>query len=115
MVGTYEVQIEAFGKTDPDLMSVSAGSADTVLLTFVSSFGKVRSSVIGSTGLSLPRQKVKVPFPTGAADAQVTGGGSISAAGEVDVTLVVRVSGFTAPDGGAGMDSEPYYITGTRQ
>ena len=113
VLGTYDVDVAANGKTDHTIMTISQGSNQNVLLNFTMGISTVRCQMIGSSQLMLPRQALRVAHGSGLAEGQATGGGTISAAGEVDLTVNLNTAGFGSDAGAsAGVD---YKFTGMRQ
>jgi hypothetical protein len=113
MVGTYDVMIAGKGKTDPDTINVTVGSGGTALLNFVYiGFSQIRAGVSGSTGLSIPRQVVKVGHSTGTVEGPASGMGMIAADGTVNIALDVSIPGMSGADAGA---SVTYTVTGSRR
>src|SRR4051812_35003940 len=76
VLGTYDVDVEAMGKTDHTIMTISQGSNQNVLLNFTMGISTVRCQMIGATMLVLPRQTLHVAHASGVADGQATGGGT---------------------------------------
>ena len=113
VLGTYDVDVTANGKTDHTIMTVSQGSNLNVLLNFTMGISTVRCQMIGSTQLTLPRQTLHVAHASGVADGQATGGGTISAAGAVDLTINLTTAGFGGDAGASG--GVEYKFTGARQ
>lgn len=113
LLGTYDVDVTANGKTDKTVMTVSLGSSQNVLLNFTMGISTVRCQVMGSTQLTLPRQTIKVAHASGVAEGQATGGGTITADGAVDLKISLSTVGF-ATDAGANGAVE-YVFTGQRQ
>ena len=115
MVGTYDVDVQSAGRADPDIMSVTEGSVENVLLTFVSGgFSEIRCTVVGSTGIRLVRQKIDFTDATGKVSDLASGAGTINANGEVDIAIYrTALSPSQATDGGSGVIT--YRIIGLRQ
>lgn len=113
LLGTYDVDVTANGKTDHTIMTVSLGSGQNVILNFTMGISTVRCQVMGSTQLTLPRQTIKVAHASGVAEGQATGGGTISADGAVDLTISLSTVGFATDAGANG--AVDYVFTGQRQ
>jgi hypothetical protein len=113
--GTYTVMIASMGKSDPDVMSVTPGTNDQLLLTFVAGVttdvgainaNGLRADLKGSSKVSLAAQPVHIDHSTGSVTGTVTGDGTLNGDGTCDVTLH-----FT-PDSGVG--EQDYEITGSK-
>ena len=105
--------MEANGKTDHTIMTITAGSNQNVLLSFTMGISIVRCQMIGATQLMLPRQTIRVQHASGIAEGTATGMGTITAEGAVDLTIHLSTVGF-ATDAGANGAVE-YHFTGQRQ
>jgi hypothetical protein len=116
LVGMYKITIEANNKKDDDTMNVALGSNHGVLLDFVYGISQVRCGVVGSTGLTIPRQILHVSHSTGVMDGTAAGMGTIAADGTVNITLDLATAGVDPPDGSAGDGGTAvtYTIEGTR-
>lgn len=114
-LGTYQVTIDANGKTDMDEMFVSLGSNQNVLLTFVYGISEVRGTLAGTQKLSIPRQTVTLDHAIGPGPGIATGEGTVGTS--VDITLHVNTTNFGPADGGSGLGGAgvvDYHITGTK-
>ena len=116
--GTYDVTIEAGGKTDPDVMYVSVGTNGTVLLNFLHSFSQLRGIIAMGGAVTLLSQAVQVEHATGKLDGAGGGTGTFSADGMVSLKVDVSSSG-TSDAGVVAGDGGPlrvtYTITGTKR
>ncbi len=111
--GSYTVMIASMGKSDPDVMTVSPGTDNKVLLTFAAGIttdvGAVNANGLRSD-FSLPKvtlsaQPAHIDHSTGSLSGMVTGQGVLNADGICDITL------HFASGGGLLQD---YEITGTK-
>lgn len=119
-LGTYDVQIERDGLVDDNIMTVTLGSKDNVLLNFEFGVSQVRCKVHGDTDLLLPRQTLHVSHSTGVADGVATGMGALDMDGNFDLTIdLISFAPGISLDAGfdtdGGLPSVPYHITGTRR
>jgi hypothetical protein len=113
VLGTYDVQVEANGKTDAGIvMTALIGSNNTVVLEFTAGISSIRCSIAGSTMLTLPRQTIDVDHASGPASGTATGGGTISADGTVDIGIDLVTAGY-GTDAGSGAPVH-YHITGKK-
>jgi hypothetical protein len=116
LLGTYSVMISSMGKSDPDVMSVSPGTDDKLLLTFVAGVttdvgavdaNGLRAALSGSSKVSLASQPVHIDHSTGSVSGLVTGDGTINGDGTCDVTLH-----FTTDTGTGGV--QDYVVSGMK-
>jgi hypothetical protein len=116
LLGTYSVMISSMGKSDPDVMTVSPGTDDKLLLTFVAGVttdvgaidaNGLRADLKSSSQVSLGSQPVHIDHSTGSVSGTVTGEGMINGDGTCDVTLH-----FTTDAMAGGV--QDYVISGTR-
>jgi hypothetical protein len=113
--GTYEVMIEANGRSDRTRMFALPGSDGALLLNFTFGISELRCQLAEQGRLTLATQPVRVQHSTGTMDGVASGEGTISAEGAVDLTLQVEVAGTDGgmpTDGGSGGLS--LRITGNR-
>jgi hypothetical protein len=112
--GTYSVMISAMGKSDPDIMTVSPGTDQKLLFTFVAGIttdvgavnaNGLRADLSGSK-VSMVSQPVHIDHSTGSVTGTVTGEGTLNGDGTADVTLH-----FT-PEGGTVV--QDYTISGMK-
>lgn len=115
LLGSYSVMITSMGKTDPDLMTVSPGMDDKLLLTFAAgvttdvgavNMNGLRADLTDSSKLSLASQPVHIDHSTGSVSGTVTGDGVLNGDGTCDVVLH-----FTGDGSGTPQD---YEITGSK-
>lgn len=113
--GTYDVMIEANGLADRTRMFASPGASGTVLLDFTFGISQLRCRITSPEGLALDSQSARVQHSTGTMDGVVSGEGTISTEGAVDLTLEVETGGA---DGGVPADggsaSRTLRVTGSR-
>jgi hypothetical protein len=114
--GTYEVMIEANGRSDRTRMFASPGSSGAVLLDFTFGISQLRCRIAPPEGLAIDTQPVRVQHSTGTMDGVASGEGTISAEGAVDLTLQVETAGADGgtPADGGGSASLNLRITGSR-
>ncbi len=117
LLGTYGVMISSMGKSDPDVMTVSPGTNDKLLLTFVAGVttdvgavdaNGLRADLKSSSTVSLVSQPVHIDHSTGSVSGTVTGEGTLSGDGSCDVTLHFTTDAMT----GAVQD---YEISGMKE
>src|SRR5579884_1480158 len=85
LLGSYGVMISSMGKTDPDVMTVTPGSDDKLLLTFAAGVttdpGAVNADGLrasyGASKLTLESQPVHIDHSTGSVTGTVTGDGTL--------------------------------------
>ncbi len=115
LLGSYSVMISSMGKSDPDVMTVSPGMDDKLLLTFAAGIttdvgavnaNGLRADFKDSSKLALQMQPVHIDHSTGSQSGNVTGDGTLQGDGTATVTLH-----FTA----AGGVMQDYEISGTKQ
>jgi hypothetical protein len=116
LLGSYSVMISSMGKSDPDVMTVSPGTEDKLLLTFAAGIttdvgavnaNGLRADLKSSSMVSLDPQPAHIDHSTGSISGMVTGMGSLSADGSCDVTLH-----FVSDDMATMQD---YEIAGTKE
>ncbi|MGZ3427341.1 MAG: hypothetical protein ACXVCV_11865 [Polyangia bacterium] len=116
LLGTYSVMISSMGKSDPDVMTVSPGTDDKLLFTFVAGVttdvgavdaNGLRADLKNSSQISLDAQPVHIDHSTGSVSGNVTGEGTLSGDGTCDVTLH-----FTTDAGTGGV--QDYVISGMK-
>jgi hypothetical protein len=117
LLGTYGVMISSMGKSDPDLMTVSPGTNDKLLLTFVAGVttdvgavdaNGLRADLTDSSKVSLASQPVHIDHSTGSVSGNATGEGTINSDGSCDVTLHFTTDAMT---GGV----QDYVISGMKE
>lgn len=121
LLGGYQVNISSAGRTDPDHLTIAAGSGGSLVLDFVAGLSAVRARLDGSR-LTLPRQRLTVSRASGPLDASATGSGTLTAAttaspAAIDLTLQIAAfpgSGESAADGGSGSAFE-LHVVGLKQ
>jgi len=115
--GTYSVMISANGKSDPDVMTVSPGTDDKLLLTFVAGIttdvgavnaNGLRADLMDSSKVTLAAQPVHIDHSTGFVSGTVTGEGTLNGDGSADLTLH-----FTVESGVGG--AQDYTIAGSKE
>ena len=111
-VGTYDVTIAANGATDNDVMHVSLGSSQNLLLNFEAGVSQVRCVVTGPTNLVVLTQTVEVDHSTGVASGTAGGKGTIAADGTTALELDVSQA-VPGGDAGAGGTTK-FMIAGKR-
>lgn len=125
LYGSYDVQVTAFGKTDPDIVTLSEGSG-ALLLDFNYGF-YTDAGAVNATGiraklsdheLKISEQPIHVEHSTGSIDGTVTGKGTATGA-ELTLTLNVLPVNFVVPDPNGGVlpagSTVDYTLTGARQ
>jgi hypothetical protein len=104
LLGTYSVMISSMGKSDPDVMTVSPGVDDKLLLTFVAGVttdvaainaNGLRADLKSSSQVSLSAQPVHIDHSTGSVSGSVTGDGTLNGDGTCDVTLHFTTDAMT--------------------
>lgn len=114
LIGSYQVMISSMGKSDPDVMTVTPGMNDKMLLTFSAGIltdttgpnpDGLISSLHDSSMLTLDMQPVHIDHSTGYQDGNVTGMGVLMPDGSCDVTLH-----FSSASGA----TQDYEITGMK-
>ncbi|MCU1283563.1 MAG: hypothetical protein JWM53_7109 [bacterium] len=117
LLGTYSVMISSMGKSDPDVMTVSPGTDDKLLLTFVAGVttdvgavnaNGLRADLNDSSKVSLSAQPVHIDHSTGSVSGKVTGDGALNGDGTCDVTL------HFVTDAGVG-GTQDYVISGMKE
>ena len=117
VIGSYSVMISSMGKSDPDVMTVSPGTDDKLLLTFAAGVttdvgavnaNGLRADFKGSSKVSLAAQPAHIDHSTGSISGMVTGDGVLNGDGSCDVTLH-----FADPSGVGSM--QDYEIVGTKE
>jgi hypothetical protein len=115
LVGSYNVMIAANGKSDPDIMTVSLGSAGTMLLTFAAGITTdvggvnpdgLRATLKSSSMLTIDPQPAHIDHSTGQLDGRLSGSGAISGDGSCDITLHFTATSSTTP--------QDYAVTGAK-
>ncbi|MEO6950635.1 MAG: hypothetical protein ABI321_02400 [Polyangia bacterium] len=125
LYGTYDVQVTAFGKTDPDIVTVSEGNGALILdfnYGFYTDSGAVNASGIraklSDRDLKIASQPIHVEHSTGSIDGTVTGQGTADGA-SLTLTLNVLPVNFAVPDPSGGVEpagsTVDYTLTGTKQ
>ncbi len=109
-VGHYPVMISSAGLSDPDLLTITEGSGDALLLSFDAGItamvgdAGLRATRGEDGGLSIGKQTVQIDHSTGSVQGTVTGSGTVNGSA-LTVTLH-----FLGADG----TKTDYQITGTR-
>ena len=124
LYGSYDVHVTAFGKTDPDIVTLSEGHG-ALLLDFNYGF-YTDAGATNATGiraklsdhdLKIVEQPIHVEHSTGAIDGTVTGKGTATGA-ELTITLNVLPVNFAVPDPSGGVlpagSTVDYTLTGTK-
>lgn len=115
LLGSYSVMISSMGKSDPDLMTVTPGMDDKLLLTFAAGIttdagavnaNGLRADFKDSSKLALAMQPVHIDHSTGSQSGTVTGEGTLQGDGTATLTLH-----FATASGG----TQDYDIRGTKQ
>jgi hypothetical protein len=115
LLGSYSVMISSMGKSDPDVMTVSPGTDDKLLLSFVAGVttdvgavnaNGLRADFKDSSKLSLAMQPVQIDHSTGSQAGTVTGEGVLMGDGTATLTLH-----FTSMSG----VMQDYDVSGTKQ
>ena len=108
--------ISSMGKSDPDLMTVSPGTDDKLLLTFAAGIttdvgavnaNGLRANLANSSMVSLDAQPAHIDHSTGSLSGMVTGMGTLAADGSCDITLH-----FVADD---TVTMQDYEIAGSKE
>lgn len=106
LVGSYNVTISQSGKSDPDVMTVTLGSSNSILLTFEAGITTdaggpdpdgLRGTLKTNTTFTLDSQPAHIDHSTGELDGSISGSGTIGSDGTCTVTLDFVASGTTAP------------------
>jgi hypothetical protein len=114
LLGSYSVMISSMGKSDPDVMTVSPGADDRLLLTFAAGVttdpgavnaNGLRAQLKDSSMVSLAAQPAHIDHSTGSLSGDVTGEGVLNGDGTCDVMLH-----FALPSGG----TQDYDVSGTK-
>ena len=115
MLGSYTVMISSMGKTDPDVMTVTPGVDDKLLLTFAAGIttdvgavnaNGLRADFKDSSKLQLSSQPGHIDHSTGSQTGTVIGDGTLQGDGTTTLTLH-----FTSASGAM----QDYDISGTKQ
>ena len=116
LLGSYSVMISSMGKSDPDVMTVSPGTEEKLLLTFAAGIttdvGAVnadglRAGLADSSKVTLDAQPAHIDHSTGSLSGTVTGTGTLGGDGSCDIMLH-----FVADD---GMTTQDYEISGSKE
>jgi hypothetical protein len=96
LLGSYSVMISSMGKSDPDVMTVSPGTEDALLFTFVAGIttdvgavnaNGLRADLKGSSMVTLDAQPAHIDHSTGSLSGTVTGSGTLNGDGSCDIML----------------------------
>ena len=125
LYGSYDVQVTAFGKTDPDIVTISEGDHALILdfnYGFYTDSGAANASGVRAKlsghDLKIASQPIHVEHSTGSIDGTVTGQGSADGA-SLTLTLNVLPINFAVPDGSGGVlpagSTVDYTLTGGKE
>jgi|GEM_PF-3220632 len=130
VIGSYDITVSRNGLSDPDVVTVSHGTGNAVILSFNTGIwpGEGAPSLYGirgsldSTKISIASQPAVVNYSTGHLDGKMTGKGILPTDGSsimLDVSFV-PAAGIRDADGGViaatdgGVVSLDYHIEGNK-
>jgi hypothetical protein len=96
LLGSYSVMISSMDKSDPDVMTVSPGTDDALLLTFAAGIttdvgavnaNGLRADLKNSSSVTLDAQPAHIDHSTGSITGTVTGTGKLDGDGTCDIML----------------------------
>lgn len=112
IVGTYQVQISAMGKSDPDYLALSQGKSGTLLLNFTVGIttdpmgpnaGGLRASTGPNGSIKIAAQPAHIDHSTGQIDGSLAGSGMIAPDGSMlMLNLQLTPTNFAVPQGDGG-------------
>ena len=91
IVGSYNVTIAAMGKTDNDILTITPGTAHTLLFTFIAGITTDAMGtnpnglhvVLDGTTVTIPPQPCHIDHSTGSLDGTINGSGMLAADGSM--------------------------------